>query len=334
MKEKLIELIEKFPQARLLCVGDVMIDRFVQGKIDRISPEAPVPVFQFIQEREMLGGAGNVVANLQALCCLTYFVGMVGRDKFGEDVCDLLSRIKADYYLLKSKTRPTVMKARFIAGNQHILRFDQERIIPLNELEEKELLTVVQKRLEKTDLLLLSDYAKGLLTPSFTQKVIALCTEKGVRVLVDPKGNDYSKYAGAFLIKPNRKELEGACGAVLEPSSPTFLGDLSNAAHQILDKYQIQNMIVTLSEKGMLFVSADRTEQEIYLSTYAQEVFDVSGAGDTSLATLGAALSVGANMRQAMELSNLSAGVVVSKIGTATLTADELKAQVNGREYQ
>ena len=325
MQENLNNILNRFSSVRVLCVGDIMLDRFVQGKVERISPEAPVPVFQFVQEKQMLGGAGNVIANLNALGCKTFFVGMVGKDESGIKIADLLKSLNTDFYLQENDARPTIVKTRFIAGNNHILRFDREKNIPLSRQEEETLLNELKREIEKADIVLLSDYAKGVLSGFVTKQIIDMCQKANRKVLIDPKGVDYSKYAGAFLIKPNRKELELASGCALDTSSPDFLQDVGNAARQVLDKFSIQNMIVTLSEKGMLYVSGDSSKEQIYLSTYAREVFDVSGAGDTSLATLGAALASGADMREAMELANTASGIVVGKLGTATVSVNELK---------
>ena len=325
MQERLNNVLKHFSSVRILCVGDIMLDRFIQGKVERISPEAPVPVFQFVQEKQMLGGAGNVVANLHALGCKTFFVGMVGKDNNGAQIADLLNSLNTDFYLQKSDIRPTIIKTRFIAGNNHILRFDKEKNIPLTHQEEQDLLNRLEVEIQKSNIVLLSDYAKGILSEFITKEIIQICKKTNHKVLIDPKGVDYSKYAGAFLIKPNRKELELASGCVLDPSDSDFLTRVGNAARQVLNKFSIQNMIVTLSEKGMLYVSSDSSKEQIYLSTYAREVFDVSGAGDTSLATLGAALATGADIRDAMELANTASGIVVGKLGTATVSVDELK---------
>ena len=325
MQENLNNILNHFSGVRILCVGDIMLDRFIQGKVERISPEAPVPIFQFVQEKQMLGGAGNVVANLHALGCKTFFVGMVGKDDNGVQIANLLKSLETDFYLQKSDVRPTIVKSRFIAGNNHILRFDKEKKVPLTKQEEEELLAKLSVEVEKSDIVLLSDYAKGILSDFIIKEVIQICEKAGRKTLIDPKGADYSKYSGAFLIKPNRKELELASGCELDTSNPNFLQQFGDAAKQVLNKFSIQNMIVTLSEKGMLYVSADASKEQIYLSTYAREVFDVSGAGDTSLATLGAALASGANMRDAMELANTASGIVVGKLGTATVSVDELK---------
>ncbi|MBE6449095.1 MAG: D-glycero-beta-D-manno-heptose-7-phosphate kinase [Alphaproteobacteria bacterium] len=325
MKKDINGLLDDFTSVKVLSIGDIMLDRFVQGKVERISPEAPVPVFQFVQEKKMLGGAGNVIANLNSLGCKTVFMGQVGQDDFGEKVKEMLHELKTETYLIQRTDVPTIMKARFVAGNNHILRFDKEKISPLTEEQQEELLLKLKGVLPSVDIVLLSDYAKGFLSTETTQRVISLCNQAKKRVLVDPKGSDYSKYKSAFLIKPNRKELEQASGCVLDVSSEIFLSDVSHAARIILEKYSIENIIVTLSEKGMLFVSSGADVQEIYLPTFAREVFDVSGAGDTSLATLGIALAANADIRQAMELANLASGIVVGKLGTATVSLNELK---------
>ena len=334
MTKKLLNLIDNFSKARILCIGDIMLDKFIQGKVEKISPEAPVPIFLFSQERQMLGGAGNVVANLKSLSCYTYFIGILGKDKHGEDVASLLSQARAEYYLIRSQMRQTTMKARFISGTHHVLRFDQEKIMPLTDLEERELLSVVSKHIKNTDCVILSDYAKGIFTPSSTRKIIEIAKEAGKDVLVDPKGTDYSKYAGAFLIKPNRKELEVVSKKSFEPTSADFLKDLSAAAHEILDAYEIENMIITLSEKGMLYIPRSKQKKEVYLPTDAKEVFDVSGAGDTSIAAIAIALASGATIEEAMSLANSAAGVVVGKVGTATLTTEELREKILCRKLK
>jgi len=327
MKE-LLDILKNFKDICVLSVGDVMMDRFVQGKVERISPEAPVPVFQFVQEKKMLGGAGNVVANLRALGCQTYFISIVGNDDFGVSVERLLNDLNCKNFLLKAEDRPTIMKARFIAGNNHILRFDREKLLPLTQAQENILLQEIESKMPQIDIVLLSDYAKGLLTLSLTQKIIDIANRFGKKVLIDPKGNDYSKYKGAYLVKPNRKELEQVSGQTLDTSSGSFFTDVVVAARYVLKKYSIENMVVTLSEKGMIYVSCDTAQPEIYLPTFAREVFDVSGAGDTSLATLGAALACKAEIGQAMELANIASGIVVAKLGTATVSCEEIKERI------
>ena len=328
MSYQFIRFIEKFPSVRLLVIGDIMLDRFMTGTVERISPEAPVPIFKQRSEKLMLGGAGNVVANLTALNAQTHFIGVIGKDAQGQLVLDYLNQLKASSFLLKTKQFPTITKTRMIANNNHLLRCDQEVYIQLSDSEEKTLLSNIEKTIFKMDIVLLSDYGKGLFTPHFTQAVIQLCHQNNKPVFIDPKGTDYSKYRGATLIKPNRKELELATSLSLPTEAPDFMEQVKTAAHKMLNLADIQQTIVTLSEKGMLFVSKDPTEESIHLDTFAREVFDVSGAGDTSLAVLGLAIAAGATIGQAMELANLASGIVVGKIGTATTSSEELTTAV------
>ena len=333
MSYQLIRFIEKFSSVHLLVIGDIMLDRFMTGTVDRISPEAPVPIFKQRSEKLMLGGAGNVVANLTALGCQPHFVGVIGKDAQGELVSSYLKQLKASSYLLKTKQFPTITKTRMIANNNHLLRCDQEMYIQLTEQEEKSLLSYIEKQLPNMDLVLLSDYGKGLFTPPFTQAIIQLCHQNKKTVFIDPKGADYSKYRGATLIKPNRKELELATALSLPTDAPDFIEQVQIAAHKMLDMADIQQTIVTLSEKGMIFVSQNPAEEPIHLETFAREVFDVSGAGDTSLSVLGLAMAAGATIGQTMELANLASGIVVGKIGTATTSPEELKTAVQTK-YQ
>lgn len=333
MSYQFIRFIEKFSSVRLLVIGDIMLDRFLSGTVERISPEAPVPIFKQRSEKLMLGGAGNVVANLTALNAQTYFIGVIGKDTQGETVSGYLNTLKAHPFLLKTKQYPTITKTRLIANNNHLLRCDQEMQIQLTEQEEKSLLSHIEKTLPNMDLVLLSDYAKGLFTPHLTQAIIRLCQTFNKPVFIDPKGSDYSKYRGATLIKPNRKELELATSLSLSTEEPNFMENVQKAARKMLEMTDIQQTIVTLSEKGMIFVSKNPAQEPIHLETFAREVFDVSGAGDTSLSVLGLAIAAGANISQAMELANLAAGIVVGKIGTATTSPEELKTAVQ-KKYQ
>ncbi len=316
-------MLEKLEKARILCIGDLMLDRFVQGTVDRISPEAPVPVFRWGAERTMLGGVGNVVANLRALGVRTSVASRVGDDAEGRALSGLLAVSGVENLALTSKAVPTIQKTRFVAQGHHVLRMDRERISPLAAAEETELLARIESVLSRVDVVILSDYAKGLLSKTFTEKVIAACRAAKVGVYVDPKGKDYRKYAGATFVKPNRKELEAVCGVSLDPTAPDFLEQVVHYARRLLATVNIEHIIVTLSEKGMVYVPGDGGET-IYLPTECREVCDVSGAGDTTMSVLAAARAVGATFREAMELSNVAAGIVVGKVGTAVVTPAEL----------
>ncbi len=322
---------DDFSLARILCIGDLMLDRFVQGSVERISPEAPVSVFRWGREKMMLGGVGNVVANLCALGARASLACRIGRDAEGEAVSKLLTEIGAENLALETQTLPTIQKTRFVAQGHHVLRLDRETIAPLSSAEEEELFARIVDALARTDLVILSDYAKGLLSKSFTEKVIAACRNANVPVYIDPKGKDYRKYAGATLVKPNRKELESVCGVSLDPSASDFLDQVVHYARKLLKTVNVEHAIVTLSEKGMMYVSKDGDET-IYLPTECREVSDVSGAGDTTMSVLAAARATGASFREAMELSNIAAGIVVGKVGTAVVTPQELRAALDQKK--
>lgn len=317
--------IDSLRNARILVVGDIMLDRFVQGDVSRISPEAPVPVFRWSSERMMLGGAGNVIANLRVLGSATSIVCRVGNDAEGAIVQRLLAESKADVLAVESNTVPTIQKTRFVARGHHVLRMDRETVSSPSEAEEEALIANVRSALDKVDLVILSDYAKGLLSKRFAEKVISACRAADKPVYVDPKGRDYRKYAGATLVKPNRSELEVVCGVSLDVSAPDFLDKVVFYAKKLLETVGIEYAIVTLSEKGMIFVPR-KDGETIYLPTECREVSDVSGAGDTTMAFLAAARSIGMGFRESMEIANTAAGIVVGKVGTAVVTPAEMTA--------
>ena len=324
--------IDRFSSVRALVIGDIMLDKFEYGKVERISPEAPVPVFKFSHEKKMLGGAGNVVANLVTLGCKTTFIGIVGKDDNGATVANLLRKVGAHSHLLKLDSYPTIVKTRLIAGNNHLLRADQEEIIPIvTELLPK-FRKVLSQAIKNVDIVLVSDYNKGLLTPETTQLIIGICNNFNKTVLVDPKGNDYSKYKGATLVKPNLKEFSEATGMKYNPTSSDFHNKIKLGADKLFSQYGIKNLLVTLSEHGMIYVPAKNPDEMKQIPTEAKEVFDVSGAGDTSLATLGASIGANIPIKDAMKLANLASGIVVGKLGTATVSAEELKIALSNKE--
>lgn len=323
-------VVNDLSSARILVVGDLMLDRFVQGDVERISPEAPVPVFRWGAEREMLGGAGNVVANLRSLGAKAALACRLGADAEAERAAALLSESGAGLIAVRSAAVPTIQKTRFVAKGSHVLRMDRELVAPLPEGEEKSLLAELERALPDFDLVVFSDYAKGLFSTSFATKAIALCRAAGKCVFVDPKGRDYRKYSGATLVKPNRKELEAVCGVPLDPRSPDLLDEVVGCARRLLEVCRIDNAVVTLSEKGMVYVPRGGGET-VYLPTEGREVCDVSGAGDTTMSVLAAARAAGASFRGAMELANAAAGIVVGKVGTAVVTPAELRAAVESK---
>ena len=319
--------IQHFRNVKALVIGDIMLDKFQYGTVSRISPEAPVPIFKLSHEKQMLGGAGNVVANLMALGCQTTFIGIVGNDEHGKVVSRLLQNTGAHSHLLKLKDFPTIVKTRLIASNHHLLRSDQEEIIPIIDEALPKFHKILKQAVKNVDIVLLSDYNKGIFTPQTAQMIINICQQFQKPVIVDPKGSDYSKYHGATLIKPNLNEFSMATDYVYYPDNVDFHECLRQGAKKLFDTYLIDNLIVTLSEYGMVYISKEG--QFIHIPTKAKEVFDVSGAGDTTLATLGAALGADMSINQAMNLANIAAGIVVGKVGTATVSASELLSELS-----
>ena len=329
----LYSYVDLFPSMRVMCVGDMMLDIFVYGKTNRLSPEAPVPVLLEQRQRSMLGGAGNVVANLCSLGCRTTFVGVVGQDAHGASLRNNMVELGAEVdTLLELPGYSTSVKTRYVSGRQHLLRVDREEPLHVPDAELEKLLAKIAGRLKETDMVLLSDYGKGLFDERFTPAVIQLSREAGCQVIVDPKTTDYTIYRGATLVKPNRKEFEGVTGMSFDPAAPGFADAAVAAGREVCRRYGVGNLLVTLSEYGMLYIPGNENEDYKWIPTEAKEVFDVSGAGDTSLAVLGAALATGVSMKHAMKIANAASGIVVGKFGTACVTCEELKRTLEHKE--
>lgn len=324
--------IDNLKNVKTLVIGDIMLDRFLYGKVERISPEAPVPIFKFLHEKQMLGGAGNVVANLAAFGCQVSFTGIIGKDDNGKKISSLLAKIGAKGHLIKLKDYSTIVKIRLIAGNNHLLRTDKEEILPVITSLLPRYQRIFTQAIKNSDIVLISDYNKGLLTPVTTQMIIDICHQFNKKVIVDPKGADYSKYIGATLVKPNLKEFSEATGRSYNPLAPDFHEQVKSGAKYLFNRYKIENLMITLSEHGMIHVSADNPDELLQIPTEAKEVFDVSGAGDTSMAMFGATLGCNVPIKDAMKLANMASGIVVGKLGTATVTPDELKMALSQKE--
>lgn len=324
-------IIDSFANLKVLVAGDVLLDRFHYGAVERISPEAPVPVFRPVRLVEVPGGAGNTALNLASLGCKVRLVGRTGKDSCGARLETLFraeKKIAAGF--LRQADCPTIAKTRLVSSGNHILRVDEERIVPLSDKDAANVVKTVKRHIEACDIVVLSDYAKGFLTPACTRRIIAAAAKCGKMVVVDPKGKDYGKYAGATLVKPNLKEFSEATGKTFNPASEDFRPGLIRAARDFLKETGIGSLLITLGEQGMLYVPSENPVAGAkYLPTRTKEVFDVSGAGDTAIAALAAALAAGAPMADAMQIANAAAGVVVSKVGTATVAAAELKAALS-----
>jgi len=304
--------LDKFAGAPVLCVGDVMLDRFVYGKVSRISPEAPVPVCLVSEESAMLGGAGNVVRNLAALGAAATFIGIAGDDEPGREVKSLLGELDGvSMTLITDKSRPTTIKERFISGGQQLLRVDREVSDAPAPSIDKKLRKAAEKAIPDAAALVLSDYDKGALSRETVAALIETARQNNVPVIVDPKGDDYSWYAGAYLITPNTAEL-GIASRLPADGDDAVIA----AARQLQEKCRLENILVTRSARGMTLVGPRDTR---HFDAEAREVFDVSGAGDTVVATLAAARAGGVPLDRAVRLANVAAGIVVGKIGTAVV---------------
>ena len=309
--------------ARLLIVGDLMLDSYWHGSTGRISPEAPVPVVHVNKEEVRLGGAGNVAANTAALGVQTHLMGLVGDDASAAQMQQLLSERHIQAYLQKVKGSKTITKLRIISRQQQLIRLDFEDHFP--EWDADEFLQTYKAQLPLVDAVILSDYAKGALRRA--ADMVALARAAGKPVIIDTKGTDFERYRGATVITPNMGEFEAVVGHCASDA------DVEAKGQQLRASLDLQAVLVTRSEKGMSLMVRD--QPAVHISTRAQEVFDVTGAGDTVVATLGAALAAGLSLPQAMNLSNAAAGLVVAKLGTATVSFEELRQalQPDGGEH-
>jgi D-beta-D-heptose 7-phosphate kinase/D-beta-D-heptose 1-phosphate adenosyltransferase len=311
-----------FSKTYVLIVGDLMLDKYHFGQVNRVSPEAPVPVVRVKQSTYTLGGAGNVVNNLYHLGANACLIGMVGNCANGNSVKNLLDERKVKYRLL-TRQSPTITKVRIIGDHQQIVRVDFEEIQFLSQDELETVKDYIDEFLDNINCVVISDYGKGMVCESLSRFVINRAKERSLSVLVDPKGNDWEKYRGATMITPNVKELAGAAGKELanEDREIEILGN------EIRKKYDIKYLLVTRSERGMTLLSENGSH---HIRSEAREVYDVSGAGDTVVATVAAALSAGLDVEEAVKIANKAAGIVVGKLGTAPVSIDELKAALGG----
>ncbi len=323
--QTLIEIVKQFGhnKTHALVIGDVMLDRYLMGSVGRISPEAPVPVVLIKSEESRAGGAANVAANLALLGIDTHLIGCIGADAEAKTLTILIKKTGAIANLVTSKNRPTIAKTRILGGHQQMLRLDQEDSASYSADENTSLLQVIKVALgKKPSVVILSDYAKGLLSEAVCQDIIKQCSAQKIPVLVDPKGSDYSKYLGATALTPNKKETAEACHTTTNDT------DLISKATALKTKLGLQFMAVTRGEEGISLIEGDTIKNHAYhLPATAQKVFDVSGAGDTVIATLAAGLMHDLTPQQSLELANIAAGVVVGKVGTVPITqADLLEA--------
>ena len=317
-RDRILQLIARMKTSRVVVVGDIMLDRYLVGETDRLSPEAPVPVVTVRERHAALGGAANVAANVAALGAACQLVGAVGDDADGAAIRQELAVARLeDRHVVTVAGRPTTSKTRIIARAQQIVRIDDEVDSLLDGPDLARLIRVTRDALADADALLLEDYNKGALAPPLIAAAMEVARRRGIPIVVDPKFRQFFEYVGATVFKPNRRELESALGAAVDLQN-------GNALPEVLARLKVDNLLVTLGAEGMVLVMKDGSSTHI--PSIAREIYDVSGAGDTVTAWMGAALAAGASIRESAQLANYAAGVEVGKPGVATVSPEEVLA--------
>ncbi len=309
-------MIKLNKKPNILVIGDLMIDHYLWGSCDRISPEAPVQVVNVKKESSVLGGAGNVINNLVTLGSVVDVISVIGNDSVANELKSLLEKIDVPTSnLVVENNRKTSKKSRLIASQQQVLRYDMESIDDINENSHKQIIQTLEKNIDKYSSIILSDYGKGVLTTNLTKEIIKIANKNSIKVLVDPKGKDYSKYKGSYTLTPNKKEAMEATNIDIKDES-----SLIEALKSLKTQCELEVSLITLSEQGIAIFDDELTIKP----TVAREVYDVTGAGDTVIASIAFALGNDLDIKDAIYFANLAAGVVVGKIGSATTTLDEI----------
>jgi D-beta-D-heptose 7-phosphate kinase/D-beta-D-heptose 1-phosphate adenosyltransferase len=304
---------------KILVIGDLMIDTFLIGSCDRIALDAPVPIVDIKDEKNYLGGGGNVIRNLASLGAKVSVMSVVGSDEDAKLLKHMLDEVETKSFLLEQKGRKTSRKTRvLIDGRTQVFRFDHESKNNISFDNVEKMYSKLQEKIKAYDVILLADYGKGVLTKDFTKKIISYANKNGVRTIVDPFGKDYSKYKGAYLIIPNKKEAQGATGITIDSNER-----LLDALLAIKEENETQMSIITLAEEGVAVLRDDKLS---VMPTVPLEVYDVTGASDTVLASLGFALALDNTIYDSVEFANLAAGIVLRKAGSATVTIDEIQS--------
>lgn len=324
--ERLGWLVDRFPDTKLLVIGDCILDEFVWGTVERISPEAPVPIVNVVRESFLPGGSLNVANNIRTLGGTVYPCGLIGWDLRGRMLTKAMRREGIDTDgMIHEKGRPTTLKTRVIAHSQQVVRFDREDAREISGQHLGRALKYIERVLPKVDAVIIEDYGKGMITPGLLTPVLKQAKALAKPILVDPKEKHFSYYRGVTMMTPNRREALAAYGSTKDGRSP----ELNEIGERLLDRFDSEAMLITLGEEGMMLF--EKSGEVTKIPTVAREIYDVSGAGDTVIAVFGMALAAGASMKEAAFLSNYAAGIVVGKIGTATVTSGELKTSCSGQ---
>ena len=313
------EILKAFAKVRVLIIGDVMLDRYFWGTVLRVSPEAPVPVVRLEKITLTAGGAANVAANVASLGAKPFLIGAVGADEGGRDLPAVLAKCEVNSdYLVKVENRPTTTKTRVVAHQQQVVRIDDEDVQPLNERQAEIVWQKITEVLPGADVIVLSDYAKGCLCDSILADTIEMARKFKKPVLVDPKGKNYLKYRGATLLTPNKSEAAAASG--IEITDETTC---RQTGVKLLAEVELESLLITLGEDGMRLFEKNRESK--HFPAVARKVYDVTGAGDTVIATLAVALGAGADLATAAQIANVAAGLTVEQVGTATVKMSDLE---------
>ena len=327
MSKKISENILSLLNCKVFCLGDLMLDKYIIGATNRISPEGPIPVLDINKEVGMLGGVGNVVRNLSTLATETYLVSLLGNDIVGREVEKKLNNINVYNNIIKDSNRPTITKSRFIANNQQILRVDKEKTTPISKQIEKKIYEYSKKQILKTNAVVISDYNKGLITENILKKIISFSKIHKKPVIIDPKSSNFEKYRGATIITPNIKELESVLNKKIINEK-----QIINFSRKLISQFNFEHLLVTMGKSGMILVSR-KQKSVLKLNAESKEVFDVSGAGDTVVSYIAAGLASSLKIDEVVEIANIAAGVVVNKTGTSVAHLSEVLLSINKNNY-
>lgn len=320
--QRLLKMIDEFCDTSILVIGDIILDSYIWGNVEKICPEAPVPVVEVTRKSFMLGGAANVVSNLRTLGAQVSLCGVIGKDEAGDEVKHQLKQMNVDSDgVVSDRERLTSQKTRVVAIHHQIVRFDQEVKIPIPKEISDRIFTFLDKKWEMFDAVIVSDYAKGMIVSPLLEKIRELNSKCPKFISVDPKEQNMEHYKQMTLITPNKKEASFVFGKKIETDE-----DLKEAGRKMMHHLQCENLVITLGAEGMALLQ--RNGGFLKIPTFAKEVFDVSGAGDTVVSVLTLAMCTGAELSQAVVLANFAAGVVVGKVGTASVTLEELKRYI------
>jgi rfaE bifunctional protein kinase chain/domain len=320
-KKRALEIISNFSQSGVLVIGDVMVDHFIWGKVSRISPEAPVPVVDVQKDSILLGGCANVLNSIYAMGGNVCVTGVIGADDIGQGLVSELRSRKIDAAgIVVEKGRPTTLKTRVVAHGQQVVRFDNESRKPIPKASTQKILDYVQSLHKKIGAIVVSDYGKGVISRELIEGIKSIVKDSSVFICLDPKQSDFSIYQGVHVITPNHHEAQRAAGMEINNSD-----DLMVLGEKLLKKFDFKALLVTRGEEGMSLFEKRRKIEHTYFPAQAKEVYDVTGAGDTVIGVLALALAARASLTEATCLANHAAGIVVGKVGTATVSQDELK---------